>query len=100
MDYQTVIIGGGPVGFMLASELALAGVKTCVIERLEQPVPHSRALTLHPRTLELLEMRGLLNRFAPQGKKYLQGIFLCSIPVLIFPVWIQALIIPCCSLRR
>nr|WP_144414323.1 monooxygenase [Bacillus atrophaeus] len=75
MDYQTVIIGGGPVGFMLASELALAGVKTCVIERLEQPVPHSRALTLHPRTLELLEMRGLLNRFAPQGKKISSGHF-------------------------
>lgn len=35
MKYEAVIIGGGPVGFMLASELAIAGVGTCVIERLE-----------------------------------------------------------------
>lgn len=67
MKYEAVIIGGGPVGFMLASELAMAGVGTCVIERLEKPVPHSKALTLHPRTLELLEMRGILERFVSKG---------------------------------
>ncbi|MCY8156911.1 FAD-dependent monooxygenase, partial [Bacillus spizizenii] len=69
------IIGGGPVGFMLASELAMAGVKTCVIERLEKSVPHSKALTLHPRTLELLEMRGLLERFVSKGSKIPSGHF-------------------------
>ncbi|MGG3327131.1 FAD-dependent monooxygenase, partial [Bacillus velezensis] len=36
MKTQTAIIGGGPVGLMLASELALAGVKTTVIERLKK----------------------------------------------------------------
>lgn len=75
MNYETVIIGGGPVGLMLASELALAGVKTCVLERLEQPMPYSKALTLHPRTLELFEMRGVLERFASRGKKISSGHF-------------------------
>ncbi|WP_276730507.1 monooxygenase [Bacillus sp. (in: firmicutes)] len=75
MNVEAVIIGGGPVGFMLASELAMAGVKTCVIERLEKPVPHSKALTLHPRTLELLEMRGLLERFVSKGSKIPSGHF-------------------------
>lgn len=69
MKYEAVIIGGGPVGFMLASELAMAGVGTCVIERLEKPVPHSKALTLHPRTLELLEMRGIFRAVRIQGKQ-------------------------------
>lgn len=55
MNYETVIIGGGPVGLMLASELALAGVKTCVLERLEQPMPYSKALTLHPPRLNFLK---------------------------------------------
>lgn len=75
MKYEAVIIGGGPVGFMLASELAMAGVGTCVIERLEKPVPHSKALTLHPRTLELLEMRGILERFVSKGSKIPSGHF-------------------------
>ncbi|MFP7231764.1 monooxygenase [Bacillus subtilis] len=75
MNYEAAIIGGGPVGFMVASELAMAGVKTCVIERLEKPVPHSKALTLHPRTLELLEMRGILERFISCGSKIPSGHF-------------------------
>ncbi len=60
---------------MLASELAMAGVKTYVIERLEKPVPHSKALTPHPRTLELLEMRGSLERFVSKGTKIPSGHF-------------------------
>ncbi|MBL3649011.1 MULTISPECIES: monooxygenase [unclassified Bacillus (in: firmicutes)] len=75
MNVEAVIIGGGPVGLMLASELAMAGVKTCVVERLEKPVPYSKALTLHPRTLELLEMRGLLERFVSKGSKIPSGHF-------------------------
>lgn len=60
---------------MLASELAMVGVGTCVIERLEKPVPHSKALTAHPRTLELLEMRGILERFVSKGSKIPSGHF-------------------------
>ncbi|MCZ8520288.1 MULTISPECIES: monooxygenase [Paenibacillus] len=58
MDYEVVIVGGGPVGMLLAAELALAEVRVCVLERLKETTPYSRALTLHPRSLELLDMRG------------------------------------------
>ncbi|MCC9021338.1 monooxygenase [Bacillus nakamurai] len=75
MKTEAVIIGGGPVGLMLASELALAGVKTCVIERLKETVPYSKALVLHPRTLELLAMRGILERFLAEGTKLSAGHF-------------------------
>ncbi|MBY8912565.1 monooxygenase [Bacillus sp. YC2] len=75
MNTQAVIIGGGPVGLMLASELTLAGVKTTVIERLKKTVPYSKALALHPRTLELFAMRGILERFLDKGTKQSAGHF-------------------------
>lgn len=37
MDYEVIVVGGGPVGMWLAAELALANVSVCVIERLEEP---------------------------------------------------------------
>lgn len=75
MKTQAAIIGGGPVGLMLASELALAGVKTTVIERLKKTVPYSKALIMHPRTLELFAMRGILERFLEKGTKVSSGHF-------------------------
>ncbi len=53
---------------MLACELALAGVRTRILERRVEPQRDSRALTLHPRSLELLDQRGLLDRFLPLGR--------------------------------
>ena len=49
VDYEVIIVGGGPVGMMVAGELALAKVKVCVLERLKETTPYSRALTIHPR---------------------------------------------------
>ncbi|MFE9629089.1 FAD-dependent monooxygenase [Streptomyces sp. NPDC006527] len=63
MSRTVVIAGGGPVGLMLASELSLAGVEAVVIERFPEPSDYSRSLTLHARTAEVLEQRGL-NRFS------------------------------------
>ncbi|GAB1532913.1 MULTISPECIES: monooxygenase [Brevibacillus] len=68
VDYEVIIVGGGPVGMMVAGELALAKVKVCVLERLKETTPYSRALTVHPRTLEILDMRGLKAKLLERGK--------------------------------
>lgn len=68
MNYDVIVVGGGPVGMMLAGELALAGVRVCVLERLEHTTPYSRALSIHPRTLEILDLRGLKQELLNIGK--------------------------------
>ncbi|MFF6956689.1 FAD-dependent monooxygenase [Streptomyces sp. NPDC008317] len=60
MDTDVIIVGAGPVGLMLAGELRLGGARVTVLERLAAPTTESRASTLHARTMELLDQRGLL----------------------------------------
>ncbi|WP_394824953.1 FAD-dependent monooxygenase [Pendulispora albinea] len=55
-----VVVGAGPVGLMLAGELRLGGAEVIVLEKLRAPMTESRASTLHARTMELLDSRGLL----------------------------------------
>ena len=70
-EHEVIIIGGGPTGLMLAGELALAGVNVAIIERrLNQDVEGSRASGLHPRAIELLDQRGIAERFLAQGTKH------------------------------
>ena len=67
--HAVVIAGGGPTGLMLAGELALAGVDVAIVERREsQDLPGSRAGGLHSRTIEVLDQRGIAERFLSQGK--------------------------------
>ncbi|HLH04590.1 MAG TPA: FAD-dependent monooxygenase [Bryobacteraceae bacterium] len=69
-SHAVVIAGGGPTGLMLAGELALAGVDVAVIERREtQELTGLRAGGLHIRTLELLDQRGIADRFLSQGQR-------------------------------
>ncbi|GAA2067362.1 monooxygenase [Streptomyces albiaxialis] len=68
MDTDVIVVGAGPTGLMLACELALAGVRTRVLERRTEPQRDSRALSLHPRSVELMDQRGLLDRFLPLGR--------------------------------
>ncbi|MFI9554312.1 FAD-dependent monooxygenase [Nonomuraea endophytica] len=58
--YDVVIVGGGPVGMLLAGELGLQGVRALVLERLAVPTGESKAGTLHARTAQSLDRRGLL----------------------------------------
>ncbi|NRQ31006.1 polyketide oxidase [Nonomuraea sp. NN258] len=58
--YDVAIAGGGPVGLLLAAELALQGVRPVVLERLAMPSGESKAGTLHARTAQSLDRRGLL----------------------------------------
>ncbi|ASN53510.1 hypothetical protein CGQ25_16615 [Sinomonas sp. R1AF57] len=68
-SHQVVIAGGGPTGMMLAAELALAGAEAVIVERrATQEVEGSRAGGLHARTLEILDMRGIVERFLDAGQ--------------------------------
>jgi 2-polyprenyl-6-methoxyphenol hydroxylase-like FAD-dependent oxidoreductase len=58
---EVVVVGSGPTGLMLATELALAGVDVVVLEKLPERSGQSKALNLQPRSAELLHMRGLLD---------------------------------------
>ncbi|MEU6959891.1 monooxygenase [Streptomyces chrestomyceticus] len=68
MNVDVAVVGAGPTGLLLACELALAGVRTRVFERRTEPQRDSRALSLHPRSVEVIDQRGLLDRFLPLGR--------------------------------
>lgn len=72
---EVIIVGAGPVGLTLACELRLAGIHVAVLERRAQRTTQSRALTIHGRTLEMLGLRGLDQRFTPLGKPLSSGHF-------------------------
>src|SRR5215831_1686703 len=67
MTSDVVIVGAGPTGLLLASELALAGVNPTVLERLPEPTGLSKAMALLGRSVDMLERRGLLDRFAERA---------------------------------
>jgi 2-polyprenyl-6-methoxyphenol hydroxylase-like FAD-dependent oxidoreductase len=67
-EHAVVIAGAGPTGLMLAGELALAGVDVAIIERRATRDPiASRAGGMSPRTIEVLDQRGIADRFLLQG---------------------------------
>ena len=69
-EHKVVIAGGGPTGLMLAGELALAGVDVAIVERRpSQELAGSRAGGLSARTIEVLDQRGIADRFLAEGQK-------------------------------
>jgi len=76
---DVVIAGGGPTGLMLASELRLHDVRVLVLEKDEEPTRYVRALGLHARSLEVLDQRGLLERFLALGRQFPVGGFFAAI---------------------
>lgn len=69
IEHAVAIAGGGPTGMMLAGELALARVDVAIVERREsQNVDGLRAGGLHVRTIEVLDQRGIADRFVSQGQ--------------------------------
>jgi 3-(3-hydroxy-phenyl)propionate hydroxylase len=70
-EHAVVIAGGGPTGLMLAGELALAGVDVVIVERrVSQDLDGSRSGGLHSRTIEVLDQRGIAERFVSAGQEH------------------------------
>ncbi|MFE9393031.1 rifampin monooxygenase [Streptomyces sp. NPDC006784] len=67
---DVIVAGGGPTGMMLAAELRLHGVRVVVLEKEPEPTTVIRALGMHVRSIELMDQRGLLERFLALGKQY------------------------------
>jgi 2-polyprenyl-6-methoxyphenol hydroxylase-like FAD-dependent oxidoreductase len=76
---DVVIAGAGPTGLMLASELRLHGVHALVLEKEAEPTRVVRALGLHVRSIEVMDQRGLLERFLAHGQQYPLGGFFAGI---------------------
>lgn len=68
-EHAVVVVGGGPTGLMLAGELALADVDVAIVERRpNQDLAGTRAGGLHARTIEVLDQRGIAERFLAEGQ--------------------------------
>jgi 3-(3-hydroxy-phenyl)propionate hydroxylase len=75
-EHAVVIAGGGPTGLMLAAELALAKIDVAIVERRpNQELEGMRARGLHARTIEVLDQRGVADRFVSEGQKYPASMF-------------------------
>ncbi|HEX3327744.1 MAG TPA: FAD-dependent monooxygenase [Actinomycetota bacterium] len=88
MDERAVVIaGGGPTGLMLAGELALAGVDVAIVERrASSDLIGSRSGGLHSRTIEVLDQRGIADRFLSQGQvAQVQGFAFIRLDISDFP---------------
>jgi 3-(3-hydroxy-phenyl)propionate hydroxylase len=85
-EHEVVIVGGGPTGLMLAGELALAGVDVAIVERRPtKQLSGSRAGGLHARSLEVLDQRGIVDRFLAVGQTHPKVGFYVPLDIGDFP---------------
>jgi 3-(3-hydroxy-phenyl)propionate hydroxylase len=86
-EHAVVIAGGGPTGLMLAGELALAGIDVVIVERRAgQELDGSRSGGLHSRTIEVLDQRGIADRFLSAGQDHPSvGYSLIALDISDFP---------------
>ncbi|GLZ08984.1 FAD-dependent oxidoreductase [Actinomadura sp. NBRC 104412] len=79
LKFDVIIAGCGPTGAMLAAELRLHDVRVLVLEQETEPVSFTRIVGLHARSLELMAMRGLLDRIVQHGRRRPAGGFFAAI---------------------
>lgn len=85
-DHSVLISGAGPTGLMLAAELAIAGIDVAILERrTTQERIGPGALGLHSRTIEILDQRGVAERFISQGTKHKSVHFHIPLDISDFP---------------
>ncbi|MFD3745536.1 rifampin monooxygenase [Nocardia sp. NPDC058633] len=77
---DVIVVGGGPTGMLLAAELRLHAVRVVVVEKDAEPTKIVRSLGLHARSIEIMDQRGLLDRFLALGHKHPVGGFFAGIP--------------------
>jgi 2-polyprenyl-6-methoxyphenol hydroxylase-like FAD-dependent oxidoreductase len=77
--FDVIVAGGGPTGMMLAGELRLHGVHVLVLEKDAEPTRVVRSLGLHVRSIEVMDQRGLLERFLAHGKQFRLGGYFAGI---------------------
>jgi 2-polyprenyl-6-methoxyphenol hydroxylase-like FAD-dependent oxidoreductase len=87
IEHAVVIAGGGPTGLMLGAELTLAGVDVVIVERRRnQDLESTRAGGLHSRTIEVLDQRGIAERFLAEGQvAQVQGFAYIPLDISDFP---------------
>ncbi len=68
-DVDAIVVGAGPVGLWLAAELRIGGANVIVLEKRDRRSEHSRAFTLHARTLEVFAARGLAGGWLAEGQR-------------------------------
>lgn len=73
MKIDVIVAGGGPTGLMLAAELRLHDVHVVVLEKLTEPTKQSRGQGLHARSVEVMDQRGILDRFLAVSEKFQVG---------------------------
>src|SRR5579859_5908426 len=64
---DALVIGAGPTGLVMASELVLRGVHCRIIDKLAEPTQFSKALAVHSRTLELFDLKGIIDEVLENG---------------------------------
>src|SRR3954452_17147190 len=77
--FDVIIAGCGPTGALLAAELRLHDVRVLVLEKETEPASFVRIVSLHIRSIELMAMRGLLERILERGRRRPAGAYFAAI---------------------